>query len=737
MLNLLQAFALQGEGRPTGGAEGVGKAGCQNLLRQVVGDLSQFLAAGMVDRNGQIICRSNGQEGPFGDLGFFRRVTAAGAPPVLLSRFHIGLFSKSPTIVAAQPTGGEPSRGMVYVSLTLGWFASLPARLPREQHMQLALVDSRDGAVLAGSPPLSAAVAARLLPNLQAAPTGGRFTWHSENGEVMLAGFAPLLDQTGSGPMVVVSSPSVDVLAAARHHRLQDVALLIVALGIAGGLAWGTGRWTLLQPLRLIGEAARRLGAGDLSARVTAPEHLAGELRALGTTLNLTAERLQRTEAANRQALDRLAQSEADYHQIADNVGDMIVRVDREMIRRYVSPASCGMLGYAPEELVGRPVSETVHPDDAHIAHGVIRSLWAGHKPGPSAVRLVHRDGRHIWAEVCFQRVGSVEEGNLIGVVRDISERHRAAALIEASEARYRFLADHITDIVTMIDHDLRRRYASPSVTAVLGYEPDEFCRLSLREVLHPDDEHCLLDAIRDISETAEKGATRTRCRYRHKNGHYVWMEGLGQLTDDGSGYVATIRDITKRVEVEERLAAANQRLERLAGQDPLTGLPNRRLLDEALPLELRRAARNLLPISLIMVDVDLFKSFNDTYGHPTGDACLRMVGEALGASVHRAADLVARYGGEEFAALLPETNEAGGRIVAERMRLAVRDCAMTHRLNPAGLVTVSLGVATIYPGSEPGWEARLLAAADQALYQAKSGGRDCVRDGAGLTIAE
>ena len=164
---------------------------------------------------------------------------------------------------------------------------------------------------------------------------------------------------------------------------------------------------------------------------------------------------------------------------------------------------------------------------------------------------------------------------------------------------------------------------------------------------------------------------------------------------------------------------------------DGLTGISNRRCFDTMLEKEARRAVRDGLPLALLLLDVDRFKAFNDTYGHPAGDACLREIAGAMGRMMQRPADLAARYGGEEFAMLLPGTDHAGATALAERVRAAVRDLNIDHPGAATGIVTVSIGVAVVWPQRSEQGAQRLVQMADKALYQAKAAGRDrvCLAD--------
>lgn len=195
------------------------------------------------------------------------------------------------------------------------------------------------------------------------------------------------------------------------------------------------------------------------------------------------------------------------------------------------------------------------------------------------------------------------------------------------------------------------------------------------------------------------------------------------------------LRMVAQRLRAEDELRgardalhAANLRLQRLAAEDGLTGLGNRRAFDERLAAELSRTRREHVALSLLLIDVDHFKPYNDLYGHLAGDDCLRAVSAAIRQiATHRGADFAARYGGEEFAVLLPNTPAAGARLVAERLRAAIAELQLVHEGSPGGRLTVSLGVAELLPGDNITTAETLIQCADQALYAAKESGRDRV----------
>ena len=193
---------------------------------------------------------------------------------------------------------------------------------------------------------------------------------------------------------------------------------------------------------------------------------------------------------------------------------------------------------------------------------------------------------------------------------------------------------------------------------------------------------------------------------------------------------VLGFRFISERRRAEDLLHKANNNLQRMAMLDGLTGISNRRCFDLTLENESRRCARSGSPLAVLLLDVDRFKAYNDQYGHPAGDACLRTVAKVLGQQMRRPADLVARYGGEEFVVLLPQTDIEGALALAEKVRFAVRSLAIAHHTSQSQVVTVSLGVAVAWPDRHGHTPERLIEVADMALYTAKRDGRDQVRLG-------
>ena len=177
--------------------------------------------------------------------------------------------------------------------------------------------------------------------------------------------------------------------------------------------------------------------------------------------------------------------------------------------------------------------------------------------------------------------------------------------------------------------------------------------------------------------------------------------------------------------ELQKELEAKNVELERLSSLDGLTGIANRRIFDEFISNEWMRAARDGTPLSLVLIDIDHFKTYNDNYGHQGGDDCLRQVAHALAATVNRPSDLVARYGGEEFVVVMPGTAREGAIKIADALRTGIDSMNLPHaHSSTADHVTISLGVSTVVPTND-GKPEMLIEKADGALYKSKESGRN------------
>ncbi len=284
---------------------------------------------------------------------------------------------------------------------------------------------------------------------------------------------------------------------------------------------------------------------------------------------------------------------------------------------------------------------------------------------------------------------------------------------------------NHTSNIVALKSPDLRylfynQRFADHhgiSMTAWLGRTDEEMRPAALAEQVRQHDLSALDGDPLMITHTEADAAGQQRVLRVH---HFTYDDAAG-----GRLIANAAVDVTNEAAQEAALAEANRKLALLSTTDALTAITNRRGFDEALLREWRRAARSGNGVSLLLIDVDHFKRLNDAYGHLAGDECLRRLAGCLRDHLGRAGDLVTRYGGEEFTVLLADVSGEPGNAkeVAEHLRTAVEAMGLTH---PDGTVTVSIGVATTRLAQ--GKPEDLVRAADEALYQAKAGGRNQVR---------
>ncbi|WP_263350864.1 sensor domain-containing diguanylate cyclase [Acidicapsa acidisoli] len=341
-------------------------------------------------------------------------------------------------------------------------------------------------------------------------------------------------------------------------------------------------------------------------------------------------------------------------------------------------------------------------------------------------------DGSH--KTVILSGVILPDAGWVLATFVDITDRKRDELLLRAAErqaaesqAIYRLLLDHSPEMIVLSPFDESPRYVSPAVEQVTGFSAQKYLSLERFEMIHPADR----EAAERIFEELKRGNLRHVFRYRTllKGGGYCWVESIvtgyiDPVSRRTAGYVATIRDISEEKRREDRSASEHLRLSEAASLDELTGIANRRAFNRAMESEVRRQARAADDLSLLMLDVDHFKLYNDLYGHLSGDACLKDVAAALKCALRREGDLAARFGGEEFVVLLPSTKSSGAEAVARIILKAVSALAIPHAESPYGVVTVSIGVTT-WPSGVPLNQSLLIEQADRALYAAKARGRN------------
>lgn len=275
--------------------------------------------------------------------------------------------------------------------------------------------------------------------------------------------------------------------------------------------------------------------------------------------------------------------------------------------------------------------------------------------------------------------------------------------------------------------------YIGPQIESLLGWTTDSWVSAEdWAARIHEDERNqivsfCVAQSQAGIDHEADYRAIT-------KDGRYVWMRDVVHVERNAQGEVESLIgfmfDISERKNNEEALVGLQQELEALSYKDGLTGIANRRMFDSVMEVEWRQAVVNQHPLSLILLDIDFFKQYNDHFGHLAGDECLKRVTHILTTSGTRLRDFFARFGGEEFVLVLPETNEEEAKKVAERCRNLIFQEKIQHPKSSIDTaLTISLGVGTIIPTSNDD-PLSFIDMVDKRLYQAKNDGRNRTNTG-------
>lgn len=275
--------------------------------------------------------------------------------------------------------------------------------------------------------------------------------------------------------------------------------------------------------------------------------------------------------------------------------------------------------------------------------------------------------------------------------------------------------------------------YIGPQIETLLGWAPESWVSVGdWAARMHPEDrewvvDYCVLQSRSGIDHEADYRALT-------KDGEYIWIRDVVHVLRNADGEVEALIgfmfDISERKKTEEKLLQLQKELEELSFQDGLTRVANRRMFDSIIQVEWTNARRNSQPLSLIMLDIDYFKQYNDHYGHIQGDDCLKQVAEILSSAGTRANDFFARFGGEEFVLVLPQTDSDAAKKIAERCRKLIFKAQIPHAKSLIGpVLTISVGVGTVIPGHQDE-SVDFINSVDQRLYQAKQLGRNCIISG-------
>ncbi len=284
-------------------------------------------------------------------------------------------------------------------------------------------------------------------------------------------------------------------------------------------------------------------------------------------------------------------------------------------------------------------------------------------------------------------------------------------------------LYNSIPAALGVIGRDCRYLTVNTMYAAIYDTSPEAMVGRPVGDVVPNADSQ-----LREDLERFDAGIGIIEREVTRANGYYLQaIRPIHGAEGQVIALTAALVDITARRHVELALEQVSHHWQFHARHDHLTGLPNRRHIDHVMSAESRRCARSGTPLSVLMIDVDFFKKYNDHLGHPRGDACLRAIAARLRGVLRRQGDVVGRYGGEEFMAILPDTDISGAHGVARSMLRAIRGLDIKHPASPYGCVTLSIGVASMITSSMhlQGRVDELLGNADRALYSAKAAGRN------------
>ena len=444
--------------------------------------------------------------------------------------------------------------------------------------------------------------------------------------------------------------------------------------------------------------------------------------------------------------IDKRKQTEEELNKLTRAVEQSptsIMITDLHGTIEYANPRFSAITGYALEEVLGKtPRILKSGETPQQTFEGLWRTLLAGQEWRGEFINR-RKDGTtyHESAVISSIKNRAGQVSHYVAVGDDISERKRSEEALRVSEARHRLLADSARDVVWTMAPDGGITYVSPSIEKVRGFTPEEAMRQPLEDIHPPASRALSLDYFNSLFTDMAAGrplkSFRGELEYHCKDGSTIWTEVMAHpimsngalaeivgVTRDISEHKRLIRELEQAKEAAEianqALQQANVELAQIATTDALTGMWNRRHFVAMADTLRAQARRQATPLSLLLLDIDHFKSINDRYGHATGDQVLIELSQRIKQAV-RDTDVFARWGGEEFVLLLSCCGAAEAMGVAEKLRALVAD----RPFPVVGAVTISLGVAELH-ADEP--MESLFQRVDVALYQAKAAGRNATR---------
>jgi diguanylate cyclase (GGDEF)-like protein/PAS domain S-box-containing protein len=435
-------------------------------------------------------------------------------------------------------------------------------------------------------------------------------------------------------------------------------------------------------------------------------------------------EKRRRTEHLNqtfRQAIETLPEA----LNVKDADGRFII-ANAATARLMRAPDAGALIGKTDADFYPAEIATQFRADEvAVLSEGVSKEFEQ---------RLAFNDGTELWLSTLKTPLKDSQDRPFALVThnRDFTSRKRLEQELERARSQLEGAMSGMADALIAFDKDANIVFCNEQYRRLFPLTSDvRVPGMNLRKVLRIAYERGEQSDMRaDEVDTWIEGAVAGLQDESDREIHLAdgrWLHSRVRTLADGTS-LSVISDVTSIKQAEEALAEVNKHLKLLAATDALTGLKNRRTFDEMLAKEFSRSSRHHHPLSVLMVDVDYFKSFNDTYGHQAGDDALRAVARALREVAKRPADIVARYGGEEFAVVLPDTDTGGALAVGELLCEAVRNLHIPNGRSSRGVVTVSVGVSTASRSNLLAAPEDLVRQADAALYLAKGQGRDGVQ---------
>jgi diguanylate cyclase (GGDEF)-like protein/PAS domain S-box-containing protein len=438
--------------------------------------------------------------------------------------------------------------------------------------------------------------------------------------------------------------------------------------------------------------------------------------------LLLMCQLLAATSVQRRESLEALVRSEEKFRALVQNSKDIITIHDPDGRTLYESPSAERILGYGPGGLIGKNPFSIIHPREADAAREAFQRLvkMKSHD-AEFSMELRYRKADGTWIYLETVGVNRLHYPGINGIVltsRDVTERKLAEQALKASEQRYMLAMEGASDGMWEVDTVAKTLYVSPRLRSMLGYREEELTTPAAWEALiHPQD----LEAYRRALHEHLSGASpHLECEFRMRaaDGEYRWVFCRGKAARDKYGkplrVAGSVIDVTERKRAEARI-------EQLATRDPLTALPNRVLLHDRLQQHLIGCQRSGTSLALLFIDLDRFKTINDSLGHHVGDELLKQVAQRLEKCVRRD-DTLARLGGDEFVVVLAGIREeTDAAQVAQKL---LRGLAEPYLIQGRQLATTaSIGIAIHpYDGQDI---ATLMKNADTAMYHAKERGRN------------